>query len=197
MSKDKKIAINIALLLPKEIHDLCLNINEMADQSQYVTFKDGHQPHITLAQSCILESEVEELKNKLDELLRAQKPLLLKIIDFSKETDPRGFSIEKGPKILTLHSEVMNLLQNFSRNKMDKACFYEPEQALISESFMNHVDNFVEKHSGSNYKPHISLGKEIDYKLPEPIEFTSSMVGLFQPGRSGTCKNKLAEFKLK
>ena len=76
-----KIAIDIALLLPKEINKICIDINQKEDSESYsdLSKKDNH-PHITLAMGVIDEEDIEKVNNKLKEIVKRFSKINLQIL---------------------------------------------------------------------------------------------------------------------
>ncbi|MBP6912137.1 MAG: hypothetical protein KBB88_02975 [Candidatus Pacebacteria bacterium] len=194
MSTQNKIAIDIVLLLPEEINILCYDINATSNKKEYVDFKDGYNPHITLGMGCILKSELENFKNDLEILLKDQKFLDLQIIGFDTGK-PAWLSIHKSVELRNLHNNIFNLIKKYSKYTANKEDFFEIEE--IFDSLVNWVNTFEDKQSGDKYDPHISIGKDIHYIFEKEISFKAGIAGLFQIGKHGTCKNELARFMLK
>ena len=81
MSQDK-IALDIVLLLPKEIKDICIQMDRGSKRSKEVSFENGYEPHLTLAMGCVKMSDVSEISNKVAEVIGNFKPVELSIIGF-------------------------------------------------------------------------------------------------------------------
>lgn len=81
-----KIAIDIVLLLPPEIVEKCTLVNSKLDNSEYVNFTDGYNPHITLGMGCVFEKDVENLKIELQKLFLDTQKIDLAISDFTGKT---------------------------------------------------------------------------------------------------------------
>jgi hypothetical protein len=69
---------------------------------------------------------------------------------------------------------------------------------------ITYVSDFVPKHSGENYRPHVTTGlaprEYLDKMLKEPFQaFTFSPVGaaVYHLGHFGTAAKKLKEWDLK
>lgn len=192
-----KIAIDIVLLLPTEIVEKCISINSKLDNSEYISFTDGYNPHITLGMGCIFVKDLENLKNEVEKLSLDTQKLDLTILDFTGKSF-FSFAIENNIKLTELHNSVMNILKQFSSyGDADFAMFNESEKVKDDVGLVKWVSNFNTEHAFDLYDPHITLGKGEKPNFDFPINFTASKIGLFHIGQRGTCKEKLAEFNLK
>jgi len=79
-----------------------------------------------------------------------------------------------------------------------------PEDPNIIPPLIAYVSDFVPKHSGENYHPHVTTGlaprEYLDKMLKEPFEaFTFSPVGaaVYHLGHFGTAAKQLHQFELK
>jgi hypothetical protein len=194
MDIENTVAINIALLLPKEVNDLCFEINSTSNTDEYVDFKNGYNPHITLSMGCINKDEVENLQEELEIFFKDQQQIDLKITGFDI-SKPSWLSIEKNVNIDTLHNKVHQIMQKYSKYTATKESFFETNE--ISDSLVEWVNTFDQKQAGDNYNPHISVGKGSNYNFTDLINFSSNTIGLFQIGKHGTAKNELKRFILK
>ncbi|MFH0836435.1 MAG: 2'-5' RNA ligase family protein, partial [Candidatus Micrarchaeota archaeon] len=75
-----KIAVDVALLLPKPVNDVCIAINQAKDsvQTSDLSKPDNH-PHITLAMGVIDEAQVVEVKERIKRLAARFHKLELEI----------------------------------------------------------------------------------------------------------------------
>jgi hypothetical protein len=79
-----------------------------------------------------------------------------------------------------------------------------PEDPEIIPALITYVSEFVPKHSGANYEPHVTTGlaprEYLDKMLAEPFEpFTFSPIGaaVYHLGHYGTAAKELKAFDLK
>ena len=199
MIKNKKIAVDIVLLLSPEIVEKCIFVNSQLDNSDYVSFTDGYNPHITLGMGCISVNDLEFLKNKIQNISQNTKQPKLTISGFRGE-DFYSFKISRNQEIKDLHYSIMKVLEKFSTyGDVTPDMFYESEKVSNDPKLVAWVSNFNTEHAKDKYDPHISLGKgdRVPVDFPIPIEFIAPQIGLFHLGSHGTCKEKLAEFDLK
>lgn len=196
MTQDK-IAIDIVLLLPPEIIEKCIFVNSKLDNSEYVSFTDGYNPHITLGMGCISADKIENLKKEIKSISDITKSLTLAIPDFTGKTF-FSFKISENKQLTDLHNLVMEILEkNASYGETIPEMFYESEKVKDDLGLVQWVNNFNIEHARNLYDPHITLGKGERPQFDFPLEFTSSSVGIFHIGQRGTCKKELARFNLK
>ena len=84
------------------------------------------------------------------------------------------------------------------------AAFVTGDDPEVLPELITYVSDFVPKHSGENYHPHVTTGLALrdylDKMLAEPFEtFTFSPAGaaVYHLGRFGTAAKKLKQFDLK
>jgi|SRR3989344_1094575 len=194
---NKKVAIDIVLLLPSEIIEKCVFVNSKLNNLEYVSFTDGYNPHITLGMGCIWEKDLENVKLEITKLSLNTQKLNLVIPDFTGKKF-FSFAIVNSKKLTELHVSVMNILKQFSSyGDADFTMFNESEKVKYDPGLVKWISNFNTEHAFDLYDPHITLGKDEKPLFDFPINFTVSKVGLFHIGQCGTCKEKLAEFNLK
>jgi len=194
----RKIAVDIVLLLPPEVVKKCIFINSQLDNSDYVSFVDGYNPHITLGMGCIDIKDLETLKNKIQSALVSIHQLKLTILDFKRE-EFFSFRVARNKEIMELHLSVMKVLEDISTyGNATPEMFNESEKVKNNSHLLDWVNNFSIKYSKDEYDPHISIGKgeRASVDFPIPIEFIAQKIGIFHLGAHGTCKEKLAEFTL-
>src|SRR3989338_4153922 len=192
---NNKIAVDIALLLPPKVVDVCVGINKELDQVKYVSFQNGYQPHITLAMGCIAESNMALLREELSDLARKTKILNLNIIGFEiGEWDDDlflSFNISKTPELVSLHNTCMELMKKYATYESNPQMFFEPKK--MNDRSINWVNNYKKHFDTGLYSPHISLGPGPTPKnISLPIQFSTDQFALFQLGKNCTCKNLFA-----
>ena len=112
ISKDKKIAIDIVLLLPPEVVEKYIFVNSQLDNSNYVSFTNGYNPHITLGMGCVSVDSLENLKNKIGNISQKTKPFERSISGFV--ADNSSIEILKNQEIKNLHFSIMKVLEEIA-----------------------------------------------------------------------------------
>lgn len=191
----EKIALDIVLLLPKDMQDLCIRIDRGSERSKEVSFEDGYNPHITLAMGVVRMSDIPAITKKIDELAESEHTLALSFTGFH-EGKSSWLEIAKTESLFQLHQKINAIVKEFSSYDATTESFYEYEINTPQRSLVEWVNNFPIGASDDAYDPHISLGKEHAYKPDFPVDFTVNTIGMFHLGWHGTCKHELARFTL-
>jgi 2'-5' RNA ligase len=188
----EKIAIDVVLLLPENINNICKELNKGSDKKDYISFEDGYNPHLTLGMGSPLVNDIGSFKKELNIMLKKFKVPEIQITGLgSGKYD--YFSFEVTESLQGLHNNVFDLISKHSAGPVTTENFYEMTEP---GSLINWVNNFKINSAYGNYHPHITLGIGIaDMPLEFPISFKPVSVGFFHLGKHGTCKKLLSEFR--
>ncbi len=190
-----KIAIDIVLLPPQHIIDLCIPLNSSSDLSNYVDFREGYIPHVTLSMVCVDENDLPKIKSAVEDILHSYSPFELTIDKIEFWENIFGLNIVMTPELRKLYEEVTDILKPYRLGKADPSMFTEPER--VNPLKLTYIEEFVEKHSGDNYIPHITIGKEKYDNEPQlPVRFTADTLAIFQLGPFYTCKKQLEKMEI-
>jgi len=192
----EKIALDIVVLLPQEIKDICIQLDRGSERSKEVSFEEGYEPHITLSMECVQERDLPEIAEKIETILKNHNPLSLAITGFHKGKSS-WLDIEKTDELQKLHTQINTMVKGFRTHKATAQSFFEYKERAPQQTLIDWVNNFISESSGEKYDPHISMGSEITYVPEFPIRFVADTIGMFQLGYHGTCKNELARCMLK
>ncbi len=188
-----KIAIDIVLLFPENINNICKELNSNSNKENYVSFEDGYNPHVTLGMGSLLIKDLEEFKTKLQELVKELKVFNLHLISFSKDKNTY-LDFEISQELRELHESIIDLISSYNAGDVGIKNFFEMEKP---SSLINWVNNFKVNSSYDKYHPHITLGIDVkESPLDFPITFKPVSLGLFHLGTHGTCKKLLVKFSL-
>src|SRR3989338_2430371 len=116
---NEKIAIDVVLLPPEEIMDLCVGINQKAAQkglAHFILGKEDYIPHISLAVGCIEEKNIKRIQQLLRETASSNPSMQLQILEFFSVTSSSGkkvfaLRIGKNNPIQSLHETLMRVLK--------------------------------------------------------------------------------------
>lgn len=191
MKPQSLLAIDIVLLPNKDIIENIIQYNaaHFDETNTSLLNNDNRIPHITMRMGVIEKSNIQEVYNKLKEILI---PELVTTIDFGKTRKTSYPSnlllLKKDEELLNYHQEVMNL-KGFIETPAQSTYFVENEP--IQKSTINYLNSF-QNYAFHNFLPHITLNKS---KKPfhefRSISFKPS-VAIFQLGNRCTC-NKLLQ----
>jgi len=171
----------------------------------------SHRPHITLVQRFVLTENLDKVYAAVGKVFASANVTGLKLEAFKyyyipdKDLGVSGIIIKPTPELLTLEKQVIDAVTPFAVKTGTSAAFVTtPEDPNIIPPLIAYVSEFVPKHSGENYHPHVTTGlaprEYLDKMLKEPFEaFTFSPAGaaVYHLGHFGTAAKKLKEWDLK
>lgn len=197
-----KIAIDIALIPPTEIMDLCIELNQKSSEQTSVLNKKDNLPHITLAMGAADEKDLGVINKKLENIVKNFTPLNLEILDLYYHLTPKNkksycFAIKPTEELVNLHAVIMKELLPILSYEVSLDMFYKDKGEEVDDVSISWVENYGEKHADpNNYQPHISL-KVRDAKYDNsPIKFTASKLALCHLGDHCTCRKVFKIFEL-
>ena len=171
----------------------------------------SHRPHVTLVQRFVLTENLEKVYAAVGKVFAGANVTGLKLEAFKyyyipdKDLGLSGIVIKPTPELLKLEQQVIDAVTPFAVKTGTSAAFVTtPEDPEILPALITYVSEFVPKHSGENYHPHVTTGlalrEYLDKMLAEPFEaFTFSPVGaaVYHLGNYGTAAKELKAFDLK
>jgi hypothetical protein len=122
----------------------------------------------------------------------------------AKDLGLSGIVIRPTPESLKLEQQVIDAVTPFAVKTGTSAAFVTtPEDPKVLPALITYVSEFVPKHSGKNYRPHVTTGlaprEYLDKMLKEPFEaFTFSPAGatVHHLGHFSTAAKKLKGWDL-
>lgn len=197
-----KIAIDIALLPPEHIMDLCVELNNTLvnnERPELNLNKTNTLPHLSLAMGAIEEEELPKIKQILDNIKQKYKTLDLIIIKDSAPIRPNGekgsigLDFEKTHELQKLHEEIITAIKPLVTYDATAEVFFDyPNVDEISLFWVN----YYLKSSFENLKPHITIGRGDMKPVKYPIKFKANRLALCHLGNFCTCKRILYEIEL-
>lgn len=199
------MAIDVALLSPDNIMDICIEINKKAfkkGNALHILNKTDRFPHISLFQGIIDEKDLEKAKEILKNLSQKYNALKLKITKLNHYEKPNGkswseFIVDVDENYIKLRNELLdNIIPLHHKIKATQEMFF-PEKNFNNISF-NWVESYIDTIGYENHTPHITLNcSEAKYDGKLPIQFKASRLTIHQLGDHCTCRKILFETKLK
>ena len=190
----KKIPIDIVLLPPDDIMDLCINLSERAyhrGENQFLRSKTDRLPHISIMMGCLHEEDKNEVINLLETVLKDLTPLQL--ILTSQNTNG-GLDIKKTKELTGLQEKLIENINPLLHQDCELTDLLEDEFDKTSRLWVN---DFVEISTGEKFNPHITTHNTREENIKLPINFLANRVALCHMGDHGTCKKILWETNLK
>ena len=170
----------------------------------------SHRPHITLVQRFVLTENLDKVYAAVGDVFASASVPELKLEAFKyyyipeKDIGLSGIVIKPTPELLKLEQQVIDAVTPFAVKTGTSAAFVTGDVPEVLPALITYVSEFVPKHSGENYHPHVTTGlaprEYLDKILKEPFEaFTFSPAGaaVYHLGHFGTAAKKLKEWDLK
>ncbi len=171
----------------------------------------SHRPHISLVQRFVLTENLDKVYAAVGKVFASANVTGLKLEAFKyyyipdKDLGLSGIVIKPTPELLELEQQVIDAVTPFAVKTGTSAAFVTtPEDPEVVPALITYVSEFVPKHSGENYHPHVTTGlaprEYLDKMLAEPFDnFTFSPAGaaVYHLGHFGTAAKKLKEWDLK
>src|SRR5437764_6866079 len=169
------------------------------------------RPRITRLQRFVLTENLDKVYAAVGKVFASANVTGLKLEAFkyyympNKDLGLSGIVIKPTPELLELEQKVIDAVTPCAVETATSAAFVTtPEDPEVLPELITYVSEFVPKHSGENYHPHVTTGlaprEYLDKMLAEPFEtFTFSPAGaaVYHLGHFGTAAKKLKEFDLK
>lgn len=187
-----KIAIDVILLLPKEIVDKAIEINNQLANDSIKLDKENCLPHISLCMGAVKEENLPKIKRIINEIADEFSKLPLTI---NKINDKYiCFEIKNTEKLQKLHETIITKLSYYlSYDSTTDMCFSPPP---VVERTLFWINNYKEKSSFENFYPHITLGISKLNKKRLNIKFTASKLAICHLGNYCTCREIIHSINL-
>jgi hypothetical protein len=185
-----KIAVDIALLPPKDVMDKVIYLNRTFGPKVELNEID-RLPHITLSQTIIEDVDLEEAKARLTELAKkfSAMDLEAKVVN-----DPDSFfRITPRDGVLKLHEAVMKALEDLVSYDAKAEYFLDDE---VRERSLGWVSNFPRDGAFDKFDPHISIAAKDRIDDENLVKFTVGRLVICHLGNFNTCRKILFETML-
>ena len=199
-----KISVDIVLLPPPEIMNLCFEFNkEIIARGGDITIFDRETciPHISMLMGVVEEEDLPSIVADLQSLAHDTKPLSLSIEELLLTQIPNwynnySFTLSKLESLRELHHEIFSkLLNKFSFDPTLETIYPDP---LPEEITLWRIRKFAERSDFTKFSPHITLGVGGDAELSFvwKREFITSQIGIYHLGNYCTCAKELSRIDL-
>lgn len=198
-----KIAVDIVLLPPEEIMQICIDLNRKKDAESYQTFNlKDNLPHISLAMGVLDTEDLQLAKEKLDKISNDFLKMKLELTEMSYTVTPSKkksyeFRVSITPELQKLHNTIMKDYSDiFSYDEVNLDMFYSDPNEQMNKISCYWPKNYPSK-SFENFSAHISLKCRNANYSNTPVKFTTKDLVLSQLGNLCTCRKILHSTKLK
>jgi 2'-5' RNA ligase len=189
------LALDLAILPPPDVHDRAVKISASLpeDESQGLRLGPQYLPHVTLTQQFIHSDDMEALFARVDETLRRQPPLTLRITGSAHGGRTVCMAIERTPALAGLHERLMEAMVPFERSGGDAEAFFDSDARADDVAW---VTTYRTKSSLRLFAPHITLGHATHAPSIAPDSFQASTVAACHLGRYCSCRRVLRRWEL-
>jgi 2'-5' RNA ligase len=196
------IALDVALLLPPGARQRAIELSRSiaaarrspsAESQARLQLDEEHLPHITLTQQFVRADEIESVFERVDETLRGQAPLAVRVTGGGKGSSAVWMSVERTVEIARLHERLMEALRGLERPGGTAAAFFEGDARVGDVAW---VATYRLKSSLGSYNPHVTLGYASEPPDIAPFAFDAVTVAACHLGRYCSCRKALRAWDL-
>lgn len=191
------LALDVAVLPPPDVHDLAIGLSAALPEADFegLRLDAEHLPHITLTQQFVRRDNVDRTLERLDLVLRGQRPLTLHVTGAGQTmASTVWLAVERSDALASLHERLMEALQELEQTGGAPAAFIDRDARLADVAW---VTAYRVKSSFLDYTPHITLGHASEAPRVEPFSFEATTVAACHLGRFCTCRRVLRRWELR
>ena len=190
------LALDVALLPPPEVRQRAIELNAAlpVEESQGLQLDEEHHPHVTLTQAFIRADELHLALDRVNDVLRGLRPLTVEVTGGGRNGSTLWMAIERAPRLVELHEQLMEALRGFERTGGSRAAFVDGDGRMGDVVW---VTGYRLKSAFQDFTPHITLGHGEHTPDIEPFTFQATTVAACHLGRFCTCRRVLREWELK
>src|SRR5260221_5544234 len=124
----------------------------------------SHRPHITLVQRFVRTENLDKVYAAVGKVFASANVTGLKLEAFKyyyipdKDLGISGIVIKPTPELLKLEQQVIDAVTPFAVKTGTSAAFVTGDVPEVLLGLITYVSDFVPKHSGENYHPHVTTG---------------------------------------
>jgi hypothetical protein len=192
-------------------HATAANARLLQNFPKGYTLGGAHAPHISVLQQFVKTANLDQVYAAADKVFANENPTSWKLTAFryyyipAKPIGLGGIVIKPTADLLRVQQALIDAVTPFTVPTGTAAAFVTtPQDPDIVPQALTYIAEFVPKHSGDHYAPHVTIGiGTIDFlnsMLAAPFEdFTFSPVGasVYHLGNYGTAMTKLHSIPLK
>jgi 2'-5' RNA ligase len=191
----KLLALDVAILPPSDVRDRAVTLSASLprDEDHDLRLDAEHLPHITLTQQFVRVEELDAAFERVDEALRGQPALTMRVTGGAKGSSSVWMAIERSEELAALHERLMEALRGFERPRGTPGAFFG-EDARVGDVLW--VTGYRLKSSFGAFTPHITLGYADEPPRVEPFTFRATTVAACHLGRFCACRRALRTWEL-
>ncbi|HBU07244.1 MAG TPA: hypothetical protein DEB09_04130 [Candidatus Magasanikbacteria bacterium] len=188
-----KIAIDIVLLPPDDIMDICIDINPKLNHLDRL-------PHISILMGVLDDTNIEDVEQTISKIDFKKLELeISKLVFFQRPDNTTNcyFKIKRDEEIEILHEKLIKAVSPILSYNASMDMFYKDKDEILNPLSTFWVNKYLDKFSLENFNPHITLKTDRAEYNNLPIKFTATRLALCQLGDLCTCRKILWETNLK
>ncbi len=176
-----------------------------ADNPGCFAFDAHHILHITVLQSYVRVADLDKVFSAVDSLVKADPPTDWKLKATGFFSVPYNgqelmwISVEPTQQLLDFQKKLIAALAPYKVDSGASSAFVAREDGQpIIQPTINFVSDFVDKYSGNNFNPHVTVGiareefvKQLRAEPFAPATFSPAGVSIYHLGEYGTAQQKL------
>jgi len=189
------VALDVAILPPPDVRARAIALSAAlpADGSDGLPLDETHLPHVTLTQAFVRAEELQAALERVDEVLRGQRPFAVSVNGCGKSGHTIWMEVERTPRLVELHEQLMEALRGYERPGGTPAAFVDGDARVADVVW---VTSYRLKSAFHAFTPHITLGHGEHAPVIEPFGFEADTIAVCQLGRFCTCQRVLRVWDL-
>ena len=155
-----KLAIDVALLPPDEILDICVGINKAINAQPFLELsKQDRRPHISLAMGVIEEKDIPIISKKIERIAHETPGIDLTITEICHEVmpnqkDSKLMALEQAEGLKNLHVKIMEAIWPHASYQVDVDMFYSDPGEPVDPVSTYWASNYGKKYNHPDkYQP--------------------------------------------
>jgi len=189
------LALDVAIVPSPKVRERAVQLSAalLGDPAHHLTLDEEHLPHVTLTQHFIRADELDAAFERIDAVLRKQRPIALRVTGGSRTANSVWMAIDKARPLTDLHARLMEALRGFERSGGGPAAFVDGDVRVNDVAW---VSGYRFKSSFDAFTPHITLGHADRPPHIDPFEFKATTVAACHLGRFCSCRRVLRSWEL-
>lgn len=191
-----KLALDIVLLPPDEVMDVCIELSNKAFKRGEAKFKKSKTeriPHISVLMGCAESSDYKKIYLAVEKIAKNQKPLELEII----KNNTYSLHTNRSAELKKLQKKLINNISKYFSQDCDFKSLLEDKNYIFDEKSRVWVNTYITDSAYEKYNPHITIHAQTTEKINLPTKFITNRLAVCHMGDRGTCRKILFEIKLK
>jgi len=191
-------AVDIVILPPEEVMKTIVaidNANPEPGHGDLALIMQNRLPHLSLLMGALDEGQTNGVKRLLGDIAKDTPSFDLIVSGFSSTPSGKwaGIDIEVSTPLRELQNRIVNSIAPLLHTNVTEE-HYADDILLGGE--INWVKTFIEKMTGDNMHPHITMRKQLAEPANIPASFPLTTLALCHLGKRNTCVEIIAQFDI-